>query len=113
MRDWPHDIRCRRRPLSAPPVPPLRPQRHQAAGDLARLWQNFGSDRPLDTQRAIILRAFDLGVTHFDLANNYGGHTLSTSDDPLGRLKYARCMARRNGTSAASCATTCGRTAMS
>ena len=46
------------------------------------LWQNFGSDRPLDTQRAIILRAFDLGVTHFDLANNYGGHTLDTSDDP-------------------------------
>src|SRR4029077_14102331 len=52
------------------------------------LWQNFGDDRPLDTQRAIILRAFDLGVTHFDLANNYGGHTLDTSDDPVGRLKY-------------------------
>jgi L-glyceraldehyde 3-phosphate reductase len=52
------------------------------------LWQNFGSDTPLDTQRAIILRAFDLGVTHFDLANNYGGNTLATSDDPLGRLDY-------------------------
>jgi L-glyceraldehyde 3-phosphate reductase len=52
------------------------------------LWQNFGTDRPLDTQRAIILRAFDLGVTHFDLANNYGGSSLNTSDDPLGRLKY-------------------------
>src|SRR5712691_1616882 len=52
------------------------------------LWQNFGSDRPYDLQRAIVLRAFDLGVTHFDLANNYGGSTLSTSDDPLGRLKY-------------------------
>jgi L-glyceraldehyde 3-phosphate reductase len=51
------------------------------------LWQNFGSDRPLDVQRAIILRAFDLGVTHFDLANNYGGNTLSTSDDPMGRLE--------------------------
>jgi L-glyceraldehyde 3-phosphate reductase len=51
------------------------------------LWQNFGSATPLDTQRAIILHAFDLGVTHFDLANNYGGSTLSTSDDPLGRLK--------------------------
>jgi L-glyceraldehyde 3-phosphate reductase len=36
------------------------------------LWQNFGDDRPLDTQRAIIRRAFDLGVCHFDLANNYG-----------------------------------------
>jgi len=36
------------------------------------LWQNFGDDAPLDTQRAILRRAFDLGVTHFDLANNYG-----------------------------------------
>jgi L-glyceraldehyde 3-phosphate reductase len=36
------------------------------------LWQNFGDDRPADTQRAIIRRAFDLGITHFDLANNYG-----------------------------------------
>ena len=36
------------------------------------LWQNFGGDRPLETSRAILLRAFDLGVTHFDLANNYG-----------------------------------------
>jgi L-glyceraldehyde 3-phosphate reductase len=36
------------------------------------LWQNFGGDRPMDTQRAILRRAFDLGVTHFDLANNYG-----------------------------------------
>jgi L-glyceraldehyde 3-phosphate reductase len=36
------------------------------------LWHNFGDDRPLDTQRAILHRAFDLGITHFDLANNYG-----------------------------------------
>jgi L-glyceraldehyde 3-phosphate reductase len=36
------------------------------------LWNNFGTDRALDTQRAILRRAFDLGVTHFDLANNYG-----------------------------------------
>jgi L-glyceraldehyde 3-phosphate reductase len=36
------------------------------------LWHNFGDDRPIDTQRAIIRRAFDLGITHFDLANNYG-----------------------------------------
>ena len=36
------------------------------------LWQNFGDDRPLETSRAILRRAFDLGITHFDLANNYG-----------------------------------------
>jgi L-glyceraldehyde 3-phosphate reductase len=36
------------------------------------LWHNFGNDRPWQTQRAIVERAFDLGVTHFDLANNYG-----------------------------------------
>ncbi|GAB3404851.1 L-glyceraldehyde 3-phosphate reductase [Schumannella luteola] len=36
------------------------------------LWNNFGADRPLETQRAIVRRAFDLGITHFDLANNYG-----------------------------------------
>ncbi len=36
------------------------------------LWHNFGDDRPLEGQRAILRRAFDLGVTHFDLANNYG-----------------------------------------
>jgi L-glyceraldehyde 3-phosphate reductase len=36
------------------------------------LWQNFGGDRPLESSRAVLRRAFDLGVTHFDLANNYG-----------------------------------------
>jgi L-glyceraldehyde 3-phosphate reductase len=36
------------------------------------LWQNFGHERPLETSRAIVRRAFDLGITHFDLANNYG-----------------------------------------
>jgi L-glyceraldehyde 3-phosphate reductase len=36
------------------------------------LWHNFGDDRPLETQRAVLRRAFDLGITHFDLANNYG-----------------------------------------
>jgi L-glyceraldehyde 3-phosphate reductase len=36
------------------------------------LWHNFGDERPIDTQRAILRRAFDRGVTHFDLANNYG-----------------------------------------
>ncbi len=36
------------------------------------LWNNFGHDRPIEDQRAILRRAFDLGITHFDLANNYG-----------------------------------------
>jgi L-glyceraldehyde 3-phosphate reductase len=36
------------------------------------LWNNFGADRALETQRAILRRAFDLGITHFDIANNYG-----------------------------------------
>jgi L-glyceraldehyde 3-phosphate reductase len=36
------------------------------------LWHNFGDERPIETQRAIVRRAFDLGITHFDLANNYG-----------------------------------------
>jgi L-glyceraldehyde 3-phosphate reductase len=36
------------------------------------LWHNFGDSRPYETQQGICRRAFDLGVTHFDLANNYG-----------------------------------------
>lgn len=46
------------------------------------LWHNFGDDKPLEMQRVILRRAFDLGVTHFDLANNYGpsaGSAKSTS----------------------------------
>jgi L-glyceraldehyde 3-phosphate reductase len=49
------------------------------------LWQNFGDDRPLDVQRAILRRAFDLGVTHFDLANNYGP-PYGTAEINFGRL---------------------------
>ena len=48
------------------------------------LWQNFGSDTPLDRQRAIIWRAFDLGVTHFDLANNYGASETGKYGPPYG-----------------------------
>ena len=51
--------RCGRRGLLLPPI---------ALG----LWQNFGGTRPFEDGRAIVRRAFDLGVTHFDLANNYG-----------------------------------------
>jgi L-glyceraldehyde 3-phosphate reductase len=49
------------------------------------LWHNFGHDRPLDTQRAIIRRAFDLGITHFDLANNYGP-PYGSAEENFGRI---------------------------
>ncbi|HEX3689541.1 MAG TPA: aldo/keto reductase, partial [Solirubrobacteraceae bacterium] len=54
-----HYRRCGRSGLHLPPI---------SLG----LWQNFGDDRPLGISRAILRRAFDLGITHFDLANNYG-----------------------------------------
>ncbi|TXK19641.1 aldo/keto reductase [Homoserinibacter sp. GY 40078] len=49
------------------------------------LWNNFGHDRPLTTQREIVLRAFDLGVTHFDLANNYGPPP-GSAEENFGRI---------------------------
>jgi L-glyceraldehyde 3-phosphate reductase len=49
------------------------------------LWQNFGGDRPLETQRAIVRRAFDLGITHFDLANNYGP-PYGSAEENFGRM---------------------------
>ena len=49
------------------------------------LWHNFGHDRPLDTQAAILRRAFDLGVTHFDLANNYGP-PYGSAEENAGRI---------------------------
>src|SRR5437016_2121148 len=51
--------RCGRSGLKLPPI---------SLG----LWQNFGGTRPIETSREIVRRAFDLGITHFDLANNYG-----------------------------------------
>ena len=49
------------------------------------LWHNFGSVRPLETGRAIVRRAFDLGVTHFDLANNYGP-PYGSAEENFGRI---------------------------
>jgi L-glyceraldehyde 3-phosphate reductase len=49
------------------------------------LWQNFGDDRPLANSRAILRRAFDLGITHFDLANNYGP-PYGSAETNFGRL---------------------------
>src|SRR5881392_4076061 len=48
-------------------------------------WHNFGADRPLETSRAILRRAFDLGVTHFDLANNYGP-PYGSAEETFGRV---------------------------
>ncbi|HEX2144394.1 MAG TPA: L-glyceraldehyde 3-phosphate reductase [Glycomyces sp.] len=49
------------------------------------LWHNFGHTRPIETQRAILRRAFDLGVTHFDLANNYGPPA-GSAEENFGRI---------------------------
>jgi L-glyceraldehyde 3-phosphate reductase len=48
-------------------------------------WWNFGDDRPFDTSRAIVRRAFELGITHFDLANNYGP-PYGSAEENFGRL---------------------------
>jgi L-glyceraldehyde 3-phosphate reductase len=49
------------------------------------LWQNFGSRSPLETAREMLLRSFDAGITHFDLANNYGPE-FGTAEETLGRV---------------------------
>jgi L-glyceraldehyde 3-phosphate reductase len=51
------------------------------------LWQRFGDDRPLDVQRAVLRRAFDLGITHFDLANNYGP-PYGSAEENFGRILH-------------------------
>ncbi len=52
------------------------------------LWWNFGHDRPFEAGRAIVRRAFDLGVTHFDLANNYGP-PYGSAEENFGRMLAA------------------------
>jgi L-glyceraldehyde 3-phosphate reductase len=59
------------------------------------LWQNFGHDRPLEVQRAIVRRAFDRGVTHFDLANNYGP-PYGSAEENFGRLLATDLRAHRD-----------------
>jgi len=49
------------------------------------LWQNFGAERPLETSRTILRRAFDMGITHFDLANNYGP-PYGSAEETFGRV---------------------------
>jgi L-glyceraldehyde 3-phosphate reductase len=50
------------------------------------LWQNFGLEKPLSTQRDILLSAFDMGITHFDLANNYGAPAVGKAEENFGSI---------------------------
>lgn len=50
------------------------------------LWQNFGLEKPLEEQREILCRAFDLGITHFDLANNYGSPARGKAEENFGAI---------------------------
>ena len=59
------------------------------------LWQNFGSVDPYDDSRAMILRAFDLGITHFDLANNYGPEP-GSAEKTLGSVLHRDLAAHRD-----------------
>lgn len=59
------------------------------------LWQNFGSTRSFETQRAIVLRAFDAGITHFDLANNYGPPP-GAAEEVFGRILGTDLKAHRD-----------------
>ena len=59
------------------------------------LWHNFGAERPLETQRAIIRRAFDIGIIHFDLANNYGP-PYGSAEENFGRILASDLRAYRD-----------------
>lgn len=50
------------------------------------LWQNFGTEKTLEEQKAILFRAFDLGITHFDLANNYGAPQIGLAEENFGSI---------------------------
>ena len=52
------------------------------------LWQNFGLEKPLEEQKKMIFRAFDLGITHFDLANNYGYPARGLAEENFGRILH-------------------------
>ena len=48
------------------------------------LWQNFGLEKSLEEQEAVLFRAFDMGITHFDLANNYGFPAVGSAEENFG-----------------------------
>src|SRR5487761_1839403 len=59
------------------------------------LWQNFGGDAPFERQRAIVRRAFELGITHIDLANNYGPPP-GSAEENFGRMLATELRGRRD-----------------
>ncbi len=60
------------------------------------LWQNFGEETPLDLQKKKIFKAFDLGITHFDLANNYGRPADGSAEENFGRILKSDLMGYRD-----------------
>ena len=60
------------------------------------LWQNFGEETPLDLQKKKIFKAFDLGITHFDLANNYGRTADGSAEENFGRILKSDLMKYRD-----------------
>ncbi len=59
------------------------------------LWQNFGLEKPLEEQKQIIFKAFDLGITHFDLANNYGHPARGLAEENFGKIFHGHMEAYR------------------
>lgn len=59
------------------------------------LWQNFGLEKPLEEQKKIIFRAFDIGITHFDLANNYGHPARGLAEENFGKILHSDMMQYR------------------
>ena len=60
------------------------------------MWQNFGEETPLDLQKKKIFKAFDLGITHFDLANNYGRPADGSAEENFGRILKSDLMKYRD-----------------
>lgn len=60
------------------------------------MWQNFGEETPLDLQKKKIFKAFDLGITHFDLANNYGRAADGSAEENFGRIFKSDLMKYRD-----------------
>lgn len=60
------------------------------------LWQNFGEETPLDLQKKKIFKAFDLGITHFDLANNYGRPADGSAEKNFGKILKSDLMKYRD-----------------